>query len=377
MDLRALIFMPALAGAVVFGFVLLLFACHYYLSVLESAAAGADEVPWVSEPVTDNFWKFWYLLFLVGMWLGPALIVGRVAAGSGPGWVQFAVPLGVLWLCYPVSQLSSLSASSVWYPLVPDVFARMAQKPLAVVQFLVLSAAVLAAFAVGFRWAFQTAGEWHLLLAGVPVTVVAGLVYGALLGRLAFALRFTRGLFDRKRAARKKAAGPAKAPAEARPEPVQPRDLPPVMTPDEGALTGYDVEHGERPKRKRLRAVADDEEQAPAPAAADGGEAEPPAARRSALWTEEDEDRSAYGVGEAEAVPEGARADEVVKPSAVELRLLSRDDRPRKPKRVWGAGVLAFLGQPGTLSRVLTLSALGGVVGVMVRVARAYNPVGG
>jgi hypothetical protein len=34
MDLRAVIFMPALAGAVVFGFVLVLFLSHYYLTIL-------------------------------------------------------------------------------------------------------------------------------------------------------------------------------------------------------------------------------------------------------------------------------------------------------------------------------------------------------
>ncbi len=57
MDLRALIFMPALVGAVVCGFVFLLFVCNYYLTVLEGTAAGAKEVTWVSEPIIDNFWK--------------------------------------------------------------------------------------------------------------------------------------------------------------------------------------------------------------------------------------------------------------------------------------------------------------------------------
>lgn len=381
MDFRALIFMPALTGAVVFGFVFLLYACHYYLTVLEASAAGADEVPWASEAVTDHFWKFWYLGFLVGAWLGPALIVGRAVAGREPGWVQFAVPLGVLWLCYPVSQLSSLSASSIWVPLTPDVLTRLARKPLVVLQFLVLSGLTLALFAVGFRWAFQTEGEWHLLLVGMPLLVAAGFVYARLLGRLAFVLRFTRGLFDRK-AGKKKPAEGAPAAQAAGPELAagrQPRDLPPVQTPDEGALTGYDVEYGDRParkKRKRVRAEAgaDEKPTSPAPPVDGEGDRAPP---RNPLWTDEDEDKAAYGVKDAEVVAREQVPEAVAKPSAVEARLLSRDDRPKKPKRAWGPELLSFLGQPGTLSAVVILSALGGLVGVMVRVARAYNPAAG
>jgi hypothetical protein len=61
MDLRALIFMPALAGSVIFGFLFLMYLCHYYLTVLESTGAGAKEVTWISEPITDNFWKLEYV----------------------------------------------------------------------------------------------------------------------------------------------------------------------------------------------------------------------------------------------------------------------------------------------------------------------------
>src|SRR4051812_49774210 len=123
MDLRALIFMPALVGAVVMGFVFLLFICHYYLEVLEGTAGGAKEIPWQPSGITDNFWKVWYLGFLIGMWLGPAFMIGRAVAGGDP-WLRLFVPVAFLWLLYPISQLSSLSASSIWMPLVPDGFAR-------------------------------------------------------------------------------------------------------------------------------------------------------------------------------------------------------------------------------------------------------------
>ncbi len=44
MDLRVLIFMPALVGAAICAFLFFTFAAHYYLTVLESTAAGAREV---------------------------------------------------------------------------------------------------------------------------------------------------------------------------------------------------------------------------------------------------------------------------------------------------------------------------------------------
>ncbi len=167
MDLRALIFMPALVGAVVFGFVFLVFICHYYLTVLESTAAGAKEVTWEPSQFIDNFWKLWYLGWLIGLWLGPAFFIGRAATGSSASpWLTLAIPLVFLWLCYPISQLSSLSASSMWMPLVPDVFARLAQKPAVMLGFFGLSAIALAVFAIGFRWAFAIEGQWEFLFVG-------------------------------------------------------------------------------------------------------------------------------------------------------------------------------------------------------------------
>jgi hypothetical protein len=385
MDLRALIFMPALVGAVVFGFVFVLFASHYYLTVLEGTAAGGKEVAWVSEPITDNFGKLWYMLWLVGLWLGPAYLVGRVATAGDPSpWVRLGVPVLVFWLCYPVSQLASLSASTIWLPLTPDVFARLARKPGVVLGFYLLTAGVLAVFAVGFRWAFLTEEGWLYLFLGAPLMVVAGLVYARLVGRLAFVLRFTTGLFDLKRRKKPKAVAPARRGGEEpKREPVQPHDLPPLDSPD-GELTGYDIltrDDDRPPPKKRIRAQV----AGPDPGGAGGMPEEPPRRRkreghreRVREWTDEDDEEPvAYSVCEAEAVPGKAAATEVVKPNAEEVRLLRRDDTPRKPKRVWGPELLAFLGQPGTASAILIASGLCFAVGVMVRVCRQFNPADG
>ncbi len=77
-------------------------------------------------------------------------------------------------------------------------------------------------------------------------------------------------------------------------------------------------------------------------------------------------------VEEAERIPQ-----EVVKPKAEEMALLDRRDAPKPPKRVWAVGLLAFFGQPGTVSALVILTFLGGVAAAMVRVARAFDPTAG
>src|SRR5437764_15119277 len=113
MDLRALIFMPAMVGAAICAFIFFTFAAHYYLTVLESTAAGAKQVTWIGETLTDMFGKPFYLGWLLCLWLGPAYVIGRTLAGSTQlPWLTLAVRVLVAWLLYPVSQLSSLSAAS-------------------------------------------------------------------------------------------------------------------------------------------------------------------------------------------------------------------------------------------------------------------------
>ena len=89
MDLRAVIFVPALAGSVIFGFLFALFAAHYYLTVLQSTGSGSKEVVWVSEPILDNFWKVFYLAWLIGLWFGPAWLLSRkLAADTDAVWLR-------------------------------------------------------------------------------------------------------------------------------------------------------------------------------------------------------------------------------------------------------------------------------------------------
>jgi len=391
MDLRAVIFVPALAGCVIFGFVFALFASHYYLMLLQGTGAGAKRVTWDSEPILDNFWKVFYLAWLIGLWLGPAWLLGRaLTGGSSAVWPGYAVPLAVFWLCYPVSQLSSLSGPSIWLPLHPDVFGRLARRPGVVLGYLLLSGVTLAGLGLGFYWTFRADGL-HWLAIGSVVFVTFGLLYARLLGRLAFVLVFTRSILSRRKKKRPAAdevgnTGTKREEDDAAANPesdggaatgfTQPSDLPPIHTPDEGPLSGYDVKFDDAPRKRRKRVVAEViKEGANVHSIADAERSEP-APQVRPHRPDDDEDDTPYGVNEAEVTPEVRAPAAVVKPSAEEMRLLNRDDAPKPPKRVWTADVFAFLAQPETITVVLLLWVLCAVAGGMVRIARQFNPVG-
>jgi hypothetical protein len=382
MDLRAIIFVPALAGCVIFGFVFALFAAHHYLTVVQSTGAGAKEVAWPAEPILDQFWKVFYLAWLIGLWLGPAwLLAAATTTANDPRWVRFAIPLAVFWIFYPVSQLSSLGGPTIWLPLHPGVIERLVRKAAVLPGFFLLSGVVLTVFGLAFYLTFFAAGIVSLV-AGSILLVVSGLLYGQLVGRLAFAIVFTKstlgklGKRKKNRRRQEEQDRPRESASTEDGEPdgefIQPASLPPIETPDEGPLTGYDVvvETATPPARRRVVAevVRDEPGDAipfldvPAPAI-DPDRSEP----------EEDEDRP-YDVDEPE-VPPGERAPpEVVQPSEMEMKLLARDDVVRPPKQVWSPDLAAFLVQPGTISVVLMLSAMCFAVGGMVRIAREFDP---
>jgi len=368
----------ALAGCVVFGFIFCLFAAHAYLTVLQSTGSGAKLVTWVHDPILDHFWKVFYLAWLIGLWLGPAYFIGRaMTAGMDSTWLRLAIPLAVFWIAYPVSQLSSLSGPTIWLPLHPDVFARLAQKPGVVLGFLALSAGALAGLGLGYHLTFfQTGLVW--LPIGSVIFVTSALIYARLLGRLAFVLAFTKSFMKRKK---------KRDPAESRevsegspdgPEITQPSELPPIESPLDGPVTGYDISTDEKPRKRVLAEVIEEPEPEPEPAV------KRPSRKtggthldKSREWTDEDEDATPYGVGAAEMVAEEAVPSVVIKPAPHEMKLLDRTDVPKRPKRAWTAEVWQFLGQPETMGAIGMLSIMCSFAGGMIRIARAFNPAAG
>jgi len=358
----ALIFVPALVACVLFGFLFASFFANHYLNVMQCTGSGSRNVSWPSEPFVDNLWKFFYLAWIIGLWLGPAWFLGAAFSKSDVPWMRYAVPLAVFWLAYPFSQLSSLSGPSIWLPVHYDVFGRLARKPHVALGFLVWSGLALAAFGLAFHWTFFAEGLAFLIV-GAPLFVISALVYSRLLGRLAFSLMFTRSVLSRrKRKKRPAEAAPAPEPPPEEPEFRQPSELPPIATPDEGDLTGYDIQFEDAPK-KRIRAQT-----------VEKPEPEPASPRPK---FEDDDGTAEYGVHAPEVQPEDRAPVDVVKPSAFEMKLLSREDAPKPPKQVWTPQLLAFLIQPDTLAVIGLLTFLCGLFGGAVRVAREFNPTRG
>jgi hypothetical protein len=372
MDLRALIFVPALVGSTISVFLFLLFAANYYLTIIENTAAGAKEVQWEFGESISGFWKPFYLGWLLCLWLGPAYVLGRfVAKSSGHEWVGLAVPVLVAWLLYPVSQLSSLSSLSMWMPLNPQAVTRLLQRPATTLSFFALTLPVFALGGLAFRWSFQKTGEWELLFAGMPLLVLAGFLYARLLGRLAFVLMFTKDLLKRKKK-KKRSEEPRPSVAETDPVPVQPSELPPLASPD-GELHGYNVLIADDPPAPKKRVKAELADDPPPPPV----RVKPHPLDRARTWTEEDEDTTPYDMKGSEVKPDERVPEAVLKPTAEAMALLDRRDAPKRPKRAWTSELFVFFGQPATISAMVILCGIGVVAGAMVRIARQFNPVGG
>ncbi|MCI0460493.1 MAG: hypothetical protein L0Z62_26360 [Gemmataceae bacterium] len=182
----AMIFFFALITAVIVGLIMLSYAAHSFLVVVENTAAGDDDVRWPDEPIYDWLWKLWYLVWLVGFWFVPAwvLVDGVLMRVLNLGAVGvYPVLLAVVWLLFPISLFSSLSANSLLVVLRGETVRRLARQglPLVLVWLiagvLVIGSGVLSYFAI-------RADSWLLVPLAAVVGPVVLLVYARLLGRV-------------------------------------------------------------------------------------------------------------------------------------------------------------------------------------------------
>jgi hypothetical protein len=238
----AILFFFAAAGVAIVGLFYLAYAAHCFLVVLESTAAGDDEVVWPDEPMLDWLWKLLYLAGLVSLWLVPVslfaeVVLGQSLGGSVPSFLIAFV--GVVWLLLPVSVLSSLSATNRWIILRPALLWELARQGGAMAVYygvsglLMLGAAALVYYAV-FR---QPA------LAPVAAGTVAAvlLVNARLLGRVARLVSYRpappagRAGKGKKRK-RRPASVPALAPGRA--APLDPPTAEPTPSHEKPSISG-------------------------------------------------------------------------------------------------------------------------------------------
>ncbi len=210
---NAILFFFFAAGVVVMGLWALSYGAHCFLVVLESTAAGDDDLRWPDDPMFDWLWKFWYLAWLLAFWLVPLwfLIDGVVAPAVGVHGVGFyPLLVGAIWLLFPLSLFSSLSASSRWIVFRPAVLGRLARHGFAVlVVYLMAGLLVVGAGALAYFALFSR--SWLLLPPATLVGSAVLLVHARLFGRLAWLVMYRTAEKPGKRRKKRKRTEGAKA----------------------------------------------------------------------------------------------------------------------------------------------------------------------
>jgi len=422
MNLDALIFIPALVGSVICGIIFVCFVAHHYLTILESTAAGGREVTWMAESFLEFFGKAWYLGWLISLGFIPAYgIACLLTADVTTRRLLVALALGIL---FPIIQLSSLSASSPWYPLSLSSLDRLARKPLLVLGFYLLSLPVLGLLLAGWYSSFLQSGSLAVAVVGVFLLVLGLFLHARLLGRLAAVLSSVQPLFRRRRKKKRRPvrvdlATVAQASLSKAPPPPRLAELPPVYTPLDGAIHGYPLQE-EVPTPpaasalSRLETETAEEEGGPSRGMVSASRSEPDQLpdssrtsssdlprrrgriskisdpgegthapeshqeRSASLRTAHplDEDDTPYPAHAPEVSAQQVAPPELLRPPAEEMRLRHRYDTAPSSQRLWDPDLFAFLTQPHTLRAWLLSSSLGVVLVLLIRLARAFQPVG-
>jgi len=177
----ALQFIVLLLLTGLFGIVLLLYAAHVFVTIVQQTAGGLDEITWPKDSWFDWIGQALHLVCLVVVWAVP---LGFVLRAIGPqtlatsATLYAGVPAAFFWLLFPITLLSSFSGGSPLALVRPEVLGRMARCPAGTFGFYLLTAPVCAAGAAAL---YATLA--HRLSYVLPALAVVLFVYGRLVGR--------------------------------------------------------------------------------------------------------------------------------------------------------------------------------------------------
>ena len=159
---EAIIYMITMVAQIGVGIVVGAYLSHHFLVIVELTAAGHDRMTWPKEPYKDWLWKPPYLAWLIAFWLAPAGITLKFVKMpflADSKWLQFiALALPGLWLFFPITLMSSLSATSRWIFFRPAMLKGFARIPGSVLGFYLITLLLLAVCGgVGaIFWGFTT-----------------------------------------------------------------------------------------------------------------------------------------------------------------------------------------------------------------------------
>src|SRR5260370_15286099 len=107
---EVLIFLVLTVLQILLSLLVLAYTGDSFLNVFVDTAAGNDQVLWSKDPYQDWVFRFLYLIWLIAVWAVPATLVLKFFELPRP--LFFVCLACALWLVFPGTLLSSLSASS-------------------------------------------------------------------------------------------------------------------------------------------------------------------------------------------------------------------------------------------------------------------------
>lgn len=309
----AILLVTSFAAAAVVLAISILYLSHFFLSILQSTAAGDEELARADGVITDWIFEPLHLIAIAGVWLAPAILFGVLVGGLIGGKIAVAIgfPIGLA-MFGSLGVLSSLSTDGGWMPVNPEMFARIAKRPRRLVEFYGLAFVVMAIAGGAMLLAFVPTWLWYAAppLAGI-VLGWCWLTMARLIGRLAFILSFADGSGRRRR--RRRPTAPAAPEFEVVPEGEF--ESAPIVDPD-----------------------AEESETNPRPYQA----------VRAPL-----------------AVPVAPA--ELVRPQESEMRLIQKRDRRREPKRAWTRGIFGYVLEAEGMKAWLSCGAWLGLLLTLIR----------
>lgn len=365
-----IIFVFSLAAATILSMYVFSYAAHCFLVVMESTAAGMDEIRWPDELFLDWLWKPPYLLGLLGIWVlagfGVLLLAAPRLAATWPG------ILGVLavaaWIFFPITLYSSLSARSLAHVLYGPLLRRLVRRlGLLLVLYVLTGPLIGAAAAIAFL-AVSGPAFW-LPLAGLFLPM-ALFVHARLLGRLAWVIGYRTPLNTRKARKRVNPLGDLK---------VEVND--PWSLPSQVSVEPLDEFFGLAPV-EQPGVEPDGVEATPAKTADNSEKEQDPAARPEAYRVMSDDEAkeswhrtrkeatidSGYAVAPAEQTADAAATTEPThalepsrpllpeQPQLLEHRLQAENQPAPPPKVLFWSGVLTFPFYPHCLRPMFGLA---------------------
>lgn len=188
----AIIFVCLFAASIMVGVGVLAYAARCVLVIVQETGLGQDEIIWPSEPIQDWLGHAVQFIELLGIWLAPAALAGRllrhvwlpddgalrVLLLAGPG----------LWLFFPIGLLSSLSSQSRWVPFRWTIFLCFLRAAPAAIVFYIITGILLSAAVLPWYYALF-GGRAALLPVAAGVSAAVLFIYARLLGRLAWIIQ--------------------------------------------------------------------------------------------------------------------------------------------------------------------------------------------